>query len=159
MQCGFPILLLSYKTLLNNCYGWFMAQDQPCPWEEFSFKYFYHNGHNNKSKSKMSMWDPGVHLNGFDALHQCLVDFRPVPIVKPEGQHPGESKQKHQEVLCPLHIYWQVHTQQQKSFPEKLNFKPKQIDTKASSPWSNTNYSLCHQRAPSQHISIQGLSM
>lgn len=36
---------------------------------------------------------PGVYLDGLDALHQGLVDFGPVAVVKPQSQNP-ERRQK-----------------------------------------------------------------
>lgn len=37
---------------------------------------------------------PGVNLDGLDALHQGLVDFRPVAIVKPQSQNPEKRQQR-----------------------------------------------------------------
>lgn len=35
---------------------------------------------------------PGVYLDGLDALHQGLVDFGPVAVVKPQSQNPKKRQ-------------------------------------------------------------------
>lgn len=45
---------------------------------------------------------PGVYLDGLDALHQGLVDFGPVAVVKPQSQNPDRRQRtvKKRQVRC-----------------------------------------------------------
>lgn len=45
---------------------------------------------------------PGVYLNGLDALHQGLIDFRPVTVVKPQSQNP---EKQHRKTLIKSNIF------------------------------------------------------
>lgn len=47
---------------------------------------------------------PGVYLNGLDALHQGLIDFRPVTVVKPQSQNP-EKQHTESKTLIKSNIF------------------------------------------------------
>ena len=101
---------------------------------------------------------PGVYLDGLDALHQCLVHLGPVPVIKPQSQNPGGGKTtvRTLEEEKPQSEPWRRknHSATQNDELTSRNIHP--VHTQSTSPRFTGTSGACselsfHQRSPFPH--------